>query len=544
MNGAIGQSAALDSLTTNTSGTTYIGANVKTIGAQTYNDNVIVTANVTIQSAGVVSDIANITDGRTTATYYATSSGWSPAGEPAQYAFDNNNNTKYLNFNGAGSDVLIDVGSARIVTGLGLTTANDSPGRDPASYTLYGSNTAFIITSTSGSNIASGGLPGAVQIASGALTPPSGRFTAYPSVNFSNSSAYRYYRLVFNSTAGAGEYFQIAEIKLPSQSNSASSSAINFNSGFTALNNVVINSVGTLSAGNMQVAGNLNITNGGTGSISGVISDGSSVANLTKSGSGVLTLSGANTYSGTTTINAGTMSVTGSLADSTAVTVASGATYSVGSNDRVASVAGAGSIELNSYMLTVGDTNNQTYSGVMSGSGQLTKIGAGNLTMSGANTYTGATNINVGSLTVTGSLSDSTAVTVASGATYNVDTTDTIGSVAVHIVTTSTTGAKTLTVGSDNSTTSFSGVISNGAGTLNLVKSGSGVLTLSNTNTYTGITTISAGTLALSGSGSIGTSSKLVANGTFDISGTSSGPRNKMAILHVGHEALVEHGPR
>ena len=38
-------------------------------------------------------------------------------------------------------------------------------------------------------------------------------------------------------------------------------------------------------------------------------------SNLTKSGSGVLALSGANTFSGDTTISAGTLTVSGTLSD-------------------------------------------------------------------------------------------------------------------------------------------------------------------------------------------------------------------------------------
>ena len=56
-----------------------------------------------------------------------------------------------------------------------------------------------------------------------------------------------------------------------------------------------------------------------------------------------------------------------------------------------------------------------------------------------------------------------------------------------------TLGAATLTAGGDNSSTTFSGMIS---GTGALSKSGSGTLTLSGTNNYTGGTTVSAGTLA------------------------------------------------
>jgi outer membrane autotransporter protein len=62
----------------------------------------------------------------------------------------------------------------------------------------------------------------------------------------------------------------------------------------------------------------------------------------------------------------------------------------------------------------------------------------------------------------------------------------------------------TLTVGHDNSNSTFSGVLENGTSVLALIKSGTGVLTLTGTNTYTGGTTISAGTLQLGNGGTTG----------------------------------------
>ena len=80
----------------------------------------------------------------------------------------------------------------------------------------------------------------------------------------------------------------------------------------------------------------------------------------------------------------------------------------------VGSIEGDGNIFLGANNLTVGSNNlSTTFSGVIQ-DGSLSKIGSGTLTLSGANTYTGATTVSGGLLVITGSLG-STAVTVASG---------------------------------------------------------------------------------------------------------------------------------
>lgn len=85
----------------------------------------------------------------------------------------------------------------------------------------------------------------------------------------------------------------------------------------------------------------------------------------------------------------------------------------------------SGTLQTDTTILTSSTTNDTgiifdqsfdgTYSGIISGSGNLTKNGTGTLTLSGDNTYSGATTVNAGTLNVTGS-SSSTPVTVNSGA--------------------------------------------------------------------------------------------------------------------------------
>jgi autotransporter-associated beta strand protein len=89
----------------------------------------------------------------------------------------------------------------------------------------------------------------------------------------------------------------------------------------------------------------------------------------------------------------------------------------------VGSIAGAGSYNLGSKQLTVGSNNLSTVvsgqiadGGLFGGvGGSLVKIGSGTLALSGANTYTGATNVNGGTLEVDGSIAASSSVTVNTG---------------------------------------------------------------------------------------------------------------------------------
>ena len=109
--------------------------------------------------------------------------------------------------------------------------------------------------------------------------------------------------------------------------------------------------------------------------------------------------------------------------------------------------------------LTTGDSGDNTISGIVSGDGSLTKAGSGTLTLSATNTYTGDTTISAGTLTISGTLADTTDV-INSG-TYDVDVTDTIQSLSGSGVVELATGI-TLTTG-DGGDDTVSGVISAGS---------------------------------------------------------------------------------
>ena len=147
-----------------------------------------------------------------------------------------------------------------------------------------------------------------------------------------------------------------------------------------------------------------------------------------------------------------------------------------------------------------------TLSGLLSGSagGTLTKTGLGTLKITGANTFTGGTAIEAGTLV----LASESALGAGGPLTLNAGTLDlngksiTTGALggAGGTITTGVSGATILTVNSASNST-FSGEIADGViGTVGLTKSGSGSLTLAGVNVYSGSTVVEAGRLAIDGS--------------------------------------------
>jgi autotransporter-associated beta strand protein len=150
---------------------------------------------------------------------------------------------------------------------------------------------------------------------------------------------------------------------------------------------------GTLRNGTLT-ASSYALTNAGT--VSAALAG---AGGLTKSGSGTATLSGNNSYTGNTTISGGTLATDGNevLSDNNTVNVGTGATFRLGGNERVASVAGLGTADLQSYTLTYGGTGSTAHSAQAIGTGGLVKNGSGFLTLGASNsTYSGGFTLNSG----------------------------------------------------------------------------------------------------------------------------------------------------
>lgn len=323
-----------------------------------------------------------------------------------------------------------------------------------------------------------------------------------------------------------------------------------YEAGFSSSRNVILSSGGSID------------TNGFNSTMSGIISGSGA---LTKSGTGTLTLSGTNTYSGGTTIANGTISAsadnnlgTGSITLNGG-TLRSGAAYT--NTHAIALGASNGTIDTNGFSTVA--------SGVISGTGSLTKTGTGSLAMTGNNTYSGGTSISAGNLNVTtsslpgnvansgtlafsqagagtytGIVSGSGNINYGGGGNYTVTGANTYtGSTAISNATVNATAdnnfgagtaltinngtlqyeasfssTKNISVASGGGTfntngfnSTLSGIIS-GAGTL--TKTGTGTLTLTGTNTYSGGTTVSGGTIKTSADANLGNvSGTLTLNG-------------------------------
>ncbi|MBB5035635.1 autotransporter-associated beta strand repeat-containing protein [Prosthecobacter vanneervenii] len=258
-------------------------------------------------------------------------------------------------------------------------------------------------------------------------------------------------------------------------------------------------------------------TNTDSNTINAIIGDNGGATTVVKSGVGTWVLNGANTYTGSTTINTGVLQI------------GSGGTTGT---------LGTGAVT-NNGNLTINRSDATTISNTISGSGSLIQAGSGTTTLSGSNSYAGATTVTAGVLKVStlanggsnsnigssnnaasnvvlnGGALQYTGAAVSTNRLFSVGTSggtlDASGTGAVNFTNTGSvgfngqSGARTLTLtGSNTGSNTLAAVIGDSGGATSLTKSGAGTWVLTGTNTYTGTTTISSGVLQVGNGGTSG----------------------------------------
>ncbi|MFM2068257.1 MAG: hypothetical protein RLZZ584_3166, partial [Pseudomonadota bacterium] len=219
------------------------------------------------------------------------------------------------------------------------------------------------------------------------------------------------------------------------------------------------------------------------------------------------------------------------IGNATRVNLAQGATLTLGGNETIGALSdkasptatGTASVDLGSHTLRVNttpDTLATTFSGVISGvDGQLTKTGAGSLTLGGVNTYTGSTTVSAGELALgTSNALNSASTLVVNGGTLNLGSnSSTVAGVSLQGGTlTGTSGVLASASAFDVRSGTVDAILDGASGAataIGLTKTGIGTVTLNRANLYRGQTTISAGELALGTGNAINAASTLVVNG-------------------------------
>ncbi|MEI6713394.1 MAG: autotransporter-associated beta strand repeat-containing protein, partial [Verrucomicrobiota bacterium] len=283
-------------------------------------------------------------------------------------------------------------------------------------------------------------------------------------------------------------------------------------------------------------AATLVVSQGSASTFAGVIQDGAGGGSLSlgKSGLGTLTLSGSNSYTGLTTISAGTLALGSSnaLAGGGSVTFGGGALlFGTSGATYVNQVTGSGT----SVVQVDSNGNNGVWTGVIdtTNSGGLTKLGAGVLTLSGSNGFTGVTTISAGTL----SLASNNALAGGGSLSFGGGTLQfgTSGATFTNAITSS--GTSVILVDSNTNSGTLSGnIYANNTGGFS--KLGAGIVTLSGSNGFTGVTTVSAGTLALASNNALaGAGSLTFSGGTLQLG--TSGATFTNAITSSGVSVIL-----
>ena len=175
---------------------------------------------------------------------------------------------------------------------------------------------------------------------------------------------------------------------------------------------------------------------------------------------GIAYLNAANTFSGTNRSgNSLVLQNVNALQNATLdMNAADNGSVSLINNAVIGALTGSRNLNLSVSSISIGNNSaSTTFSGALTNTGSLIKIGSGTLTLSGANTYTGRTTVSSGSLALSGSGSlASSVIAVAGGATFD-----------------TSAGSFTLGVGqvlsnTASATAQLAGPLSSGSGTISV----------------------------------------------------------------------------
>jgi autotransporter-associated beta strand protein len=251
------------------------------------------------------------------------------------------------------------------------------------------------------------------------------------------------------------------------------------------------------------------VTNGNVAVSATIFDSDALVGNLVKSGNGTVTLTGANAYAGTTLISGGTLQVGDG-----------GATGQLG----------AGNVT-NNASLVVNRTGEITTGNTVSGTGSLTKLGSGTLTLSASNSFQGGSTLSAGVIRATHANALGSGALAASAGTVlqvtnSINISNNLSVYSVQFLNGGNTLSGTITNNNTvydvnaGQTNTLSGYLT-GTGSVTLI--GGGVLNITGTtNNYTGNTVISNGTVRISTLANSNTVSSIGVNNNVTLAGANA----------------------
>ena len=406
----------------------------------------------------------NLTWNGGNANWNATDANWQKDGSGSNIAFFAGDNITIATGNTIAVDAGgITAGSLAVTNASGTATLNGGS-LTATSLTKTGAGSLVVnnpFTATLGGvNIQDGSVSlNTANTISGAVTVSGGSLVLNAANTMSGAITVSGGTLTLGSNNAAGS---------GSSTLTVSGGQLDLGASNQSLSNVTITS-GSITGTTGVLTATGNAIDAQSGNVSAILGG---TVGLTKSTSGTVILSGDNTYTGATTVSAGTLQIgnggtTGSISTTSGIT--------------------------NNGTLNYNRSNDLTVGYVISGTGALVKDGAGTLILTNANTLSGATTVNSGTLQIgnggtTGSLASSA---ITNNATVTFNRTDTINA---------------------------SGI----SGTGTVIQNGSGILNISGANTYSGGTTVNSGTLQITFGGSIAGNIALNNGSTFRLQNSGS----------------------